>query len=137
MGGAWGAFACCAACLVLAGCSSGDLNTVSGTVKLNGQPLPDATVTFIPVADEGSSAAGKTDSQGKYELFHAGGARGADVGDYFVSVSTYQKGDKDANPPIPAQPERVPAQFNVRTQISKKVEAGENVIDLDLTDAGK
>ena len=62
---------------------------VHGTVTLDGKPLADAQVQFfkqgdIPVGYPG--AGGKTDAQGKYEVF-TGTGKGAIPGSYKVTVS--------------------------------------------------
>jgi hypothetical protein len=77
---------------IVCGCSKSkklDLTPVSGTVTLDGKPLPDADVTFFY---QGSSingyriSTGKTDAAGKYEL-KAGAQPGAVPGDFKVTVS--------------------------------------------------
>src|SRR5215207_4472951 len=61
----------CASLVVafVAGCrqSGPELFPVHGQVTLNGRPLADAGVMFLP-ADMGPSASGTTDSDGHYEL---------------------------------------------------------------------
>jgi hypothetical protein len=60
---------------------------VKGTVTLDGQPLPDATVTFLPTnKDEGKQATGMTNSQGSFELTTYSTADGAIPGEYSVVV---------------------------------------------------
>jgi hypothetical protein len=61
--------------LLLAGCGGVGPRTVpvSGTVTLNGQPLANATVVFVPVPDAASkdplpSSVGITDNEGHYSL---------------------------------------------------------------------
>ena len=60
--------------LAMTGCGGGggsDLDTqyVEGVVTLDGKPVPDATVTFVPVtAGQGASATGYTDANGVYKL---------------------------------------------------------------------
>ena len=61
---------------------------VSGTVTLDGNPLPNARVQFVPdssKATEGALAYGTTDAEGKYELETAT-VRGAIVGHHRISV---------------------------------------------------
>lgn len=54
---------------------------VEGVVTLDGQPVPDATVTFVPAAgSSGASATGKTDAEGKYQLTAIGAGSGAQPG---------------------------------------------------------
>ncbi|MGH7201528.1 MAG: carboxypeptidase-like regulatory domain-containing protein [Planctomycetaceae bacterium] len=59
--------------LMACGCGSEEeisLAPVSGTVSLDGQPLPDATVTFAPQTQDliAPTSFGKTDAQGQYQL---------------------------------------------------------------------
>ena len=61
--------------LVLSGCDSGKTGTVTGVVKINGQPVSEAAVSFYP--EEGRASIGMTDAEGKYELSYTRGAKGA------------------------------------------------------------
>jgi len=70
--------------LALAGCGSG-LVPVEGTVLLDGQPLADAQVLFLPKSG-GRPAAGKTDAQGKFKLMTDRPDDGAQPGEYEVGV---------------------------------------------------
>lgn len=77
--------------LVGCGTSDPDVNYVEGVVTMGGNPLPDATVIFSPVAgSEGRPATGKTDAAGVYKLTDlqatAVGA-GAAIGEYQVSIN--------------------------------------------------
>ena len=62
---------------------------VTGVVKMDGEPLVKATVTFFPVDNNGSTAVGTTDANGKYTLQTQLGAAdaGTTPGDYVVTVS--------------------------------------------------
>jgi hypothetical protein len=51
---------------VAVGCAGG--NGVSGTITLDGEPLPDARVQFTPTDKQGRIASGQTDSNGFYSL---------------------------------------------------------------------
>ena len=62
---------CVLLCLAISGCFGGSsdrpqLGLVSGKILIEGQPLADATVTFMP--DIGRPAVGKTDQNGVYQL---------------------------------------------------------------------
>lgn len=66
---------------------------VEGVVTLDGQPVPDATVTFVPVQEgNGASATGTTDSEGKYRLTAMASGASAEAGagtlpgEYYVGV---------------------------------------------------
>lgn len=75
-----------------------DLAPVSGVVKIDGQPISEATVSYYfegspPAGYFGS--AGTTDSQGRYEL-RSGAQPGAVPGTYKVTVSRFT--GKDGKP---------------------------------------
>jgi hypothetical protein len=77
-----------------AGCSgSKKFAPVSGKVTLNGDPLANATVSFQPIAKEGSIEAGPgstgtTNDKGEFSLTVATGERGALVGKHRVIISS-------------------------------------------------
>ena len=79
--------------LAAVGCGSkGGIKTyyVEGTVTLDGEPLEDALITFIPVTETPGSktAGGKTDASGMYVLTSDSGlaGQGAVAGDYLVTI---------------------------------------------------
>lgn len=66
-----------------------DVQMIRGTVTLDGEPVEDATVIFVPER-AGLMAAGKTDASGAFCLNASQGAkfgRGTTEGDYIVTVS--------------------------------------------------
>jgi hypothetical protein len=76
-----------------AGCGGSglDLTPVSGTVKLDGAPLADATVTFLPLDKQRGQtdlapAIGTTDTQGRFILWTAG-ETGAAPGRHAVTIT--------------------------------------------------
>jgi hypothetical protein len=81
------------ACLVgafllsTAGCG-GSIKTykVRGTVTLDGEALPNATVVFHPQTEGARSAAGTTDAQGNFTLTTVATNDGAMAGEYKVTV---------------------------------------------------
>jgi hypothetical protein len=80
-----------AVALALAGCSksSPDLVTVEGEVLLNGQPLPNATVTFVPMIEGFGAeymASGVSDEKGHFKVV-CPGKNGAPVGENRVTVT--------------------------------------------------
>lgn len=121
----------------IAGCGGGggkpvpklaDPVPVSGLVTLDGQPLADATIMFLPELESGfHGATGRTDSSGKYELTTDIGngktSKGAIPGKYKVTVSKLIKPD---GTPVPAgnkEPpmnlgahESIPFQFSALSQ---------------------
>lgn len=120
------------------GCGGGPTVPVSGTVTLDGEPLEGATVIFTP-QDDGRPSAARTDSEGRYELTFSRDARGALPGKHVVTISTYSGEDTDSDPEyaIPASPEKVPAKYNVNSELVETVEQGGNTIDFDLDSEGE
>ncbi|QDT88614.1 carboxypeptidase-like regulatory domain-containing protein [Gimesia algae] len=73
-------------CLGCSGGDSVDLGTVSGVITMDGAPLPDAIIVFIP--DKGNPSTGRTDASGNYELAYLGDSKGAIVGSHTVKITT-------------------------------------------------
>ncbi len=146
----------------LAGCGGQPtLNTeyVEGVVTLDGQPVPEATVTFEPVTDgQGASATGMTNQQGVYKLtatvtgelaaVHEGGTL---PGEYHVGVvktivetpMSEEEAEQAGVPYVPTNeyasaPKTtfvVPQKYNNPREsgIQVTVESGRNTIPLELT----
>lgn len=134
--------------LSLAGCDDAPqpnyaalgLVPVTGTVTLDGQPLPSAVVTFT--AADGQFAYGMTDSSGRYSLQIDSVMKGCPRGSRKVQVSTARKitglnsdeegGDGGEGPPKPKGKEAVPAKFNKETELTVDVTPDKTRYDFDL-----
>lgn len=128
--------------LGVGGCSSStsgsghETGNVSGVVKLDGQPLEGAKVGFHP--DQGPSAYGKTDASGKYEIQLSSEQSGAMLGKNTVRITTASGLRENDQGKIELKvPERIPAQFNVRSELVREVKPGANSFDFDLTSKGE
>ena len=132
--------------MIVCGClgsSSGpELVDVSGTVTMDGKPLPNAIVTFRPEGAQGGEqsrpAYGQTDDDGRYRLQYSTEKSGAIPGKYSVSISTYRRPDedKDGNE-IPGAAETVPEVYNAKTTLTAEVSADQPAHDFELkSDAG-
>ncbi len=113
--------------LIATGCGS-KLPVVAGTVTLDGEPLANATVMFLPLDElpeheTQPPAQGLTDAAGKYTLEQRAGSDGIQLGDYSVRITTYQPASRDVDPPIPAIRERVPVKYNLETELKAVVTA--------------
>ncbi len=101
-----------------------DLGSVSGTVTLNGVPLSNAVVVF---KTEGvRMCRGFTDSGGKYELKYLRDIQGAALGVhkvYINSVPTNESGRAKV---------RLPRKYNLKTELTARVEPGYNTFDWEL-----
>src|SRR5712692_350445 len=71
--------------LTAAGCGGDKTVKVEGLVTLDGNPLPGATVSFMPVG-EGRAATGQTGADGSFRLGTFGTDDGALAGEYKVIV---------------------------------------------------
>lgn len=140
---------CCMLCLSVAGCGGGDLGEVSGKVTMDGKPLPDALVTFVPM-EGGRAATGVSDANGNYKLIYID-RDGALIGKHKVTVTTVQKpapvnsqirsddpeyakmmASKASDYNNATVKEPIPARYNSNTELVKEVTSGDNVIDLPL-----
>ena len=107
------------------GCGQGnrpELGQVNGTVTLDGRPLANATVLFKPQTGRGSF--GVTDQDGQYELFYIRDIKGAIVGTHTIRITTATEN---------AAKEAIPSRYNLRSELQRDVERGDNTIDLELS----
>lgn len=133
------------AVFLVAGCGSSDLPELGGTygwVKLDGEPLPRASVRFQPL-EGGRPALAMTDEDGYYELKYVGETHGAVLGKHVVRISTgiegYDEGEGgDVQPTVP---ERVPVQYNRdaldNPEMQVEIKSGTNEINFDLSSEGE
>lgn len=132
-------------CLV--GCSGGgsekETAPAMGVVKVNGKPVGGATVTFYP--EEGKSASGETDADGKFTLTTYETGDGAVVGKHKVTVTVVVGGaeeempssDPDGLAKLEEEQAKNPIPEKYRsletTDLTKEVKSGEdNNFDLEL-----
>ena len=105
------------------------LAPVSGTVTLDGKPLPQATVNFEPITDRTDpdqsrlgGSVGRSDTDGIYTLTYPGGHEGAVLGNHTVRVNK-----TDAN-----GLEVLGKKYHLESQLKHFVKVGANTIDLVL-----
>lgn len=136
---------CCCSLLIFVialGCGGGpqdvpELGTVSGTVTLDGKPVANANVRFQPV--DGRASEALTDEQGNYSLRYTADSLGAKVGEHHVYVSTASEGyasestGEDEGKWVEGQEETIPKRYQEEGSLVKKVEPGNNTINLELT----
>lgn len=127
-------------CLV-AGCSDSGppVGIVTGTVTLDGEPLPNAEVSFEPLFPEGSSStsARRTDENGYYKMQYSIDRPGVLMGEHQVQISTAY----DEKIPDPRDPSRttlkkyretVPVKYNWETELKYTVVKGKQEANFDL-----
>jgi hypothetical protein len=117
---------------------------IAGRVTLDGKPLPKASVTFVPMATKenpnpGQTAQGMTDEEGRYRVSIDPATPGAVVGTCRIYISTVDPAspggeDRDAGGPIRKRVDRVPAKYNMATELTFDVPpAGTDSANFDLT----
>jgi hypothetical protein len=120
----WAALVMATLGLALPGCGNGDrppLGTVKGVVTLDGVPLPNAAIRFLPSTPVRASM-GMTDSSGRYELNYIRDIMGAAVGDHRVEITTVAE----------TKGTMLPSQYNAKTTLTANVKPGRNEINFDL-----
>ena len=121
------------------GCGESKVASVSGTVKLDGEPLANAVVIFQPVGDgktnPGVGSIGRTNDRGEYRLCLIGGSNGAVRGTHRVEISCPI--DDGQNCPdedrATKPPNKVPNRYNAASKMIYEVKSGANKADFDLT----
>jgi hypothetical protein len=121
--------------LVLTGCS-GQRADVSGSVQLDGQPVDEGSIQFIPVEGTAGPSAGGIIKDGRY---HVTRDKGVTVGKNRVELRAFRKSGRKVQDPtgLPGvkTEERVqafPPEYNDRSTVVKEVRAGSNTIDFDV-----
>jgi hypothetical protein len=125
------------------------MGEVTGQVTMDGKPLPNAMVTFVP-NEGGATATGVTDANGNYKLISLD-RTGALIGSHTVSITTVKKAEEalpevssdsaeyakqamarasDYNDAVVREP--IPARYNSKSELVKDVEKGSNVINFEL-----
>jgi hypothetical protein len=112
-----------------AGCGGADKPVkIQGTVTLDGQPLPGATVTFLPSKDTaGRIAAGRTESDGSFRLTTYKTDDGALRGQYQVTVVVAEEipGSNVGGNPFEMDPKAMKAYFSKGSPEGRAKDAAE------------
>jgi len=121
--------------LFLVGCRSApsdlpEIAPVSGTVLLNGQPLPNAAIRFQP--ESGRVSIGETDASGHYSLQYNDTTPGAKIGSHKVSITTYRDNSIPGDINSPPAPELLPPRYHEQTELTAEVQPGKNTINFNL-----
>jgi hypothetical protein len=124
----------------IAGCgsSSPPRVAVSGTVTLDGRPIEQGAIAFVPTADSKQPSAGAEIAAGEYSI---PAASGPSAGKYKVEIRWSKPTGKQIELGSPAPPgtlvdevkEAVPAKYNSKTTLEEVLEPGENAVHFDLT----
>lgn len=102
-----------------------ELGDVKGVVTLDGKPLANAQIQFVPASGRPSSA--EIAEDGSYRLYYTTDVCGAVVGAHAVKIRTAVDGRDDPSK------ERLPARYHARSELKADVKPGSNKIDFDLS----
>lgn len=104
---------------------------ISGTITLNGKPLPRGSIEFTPTTN--GSPSGASIQDGKYAVPKE---KGLPPGDYIVRISASNPDEKAIEVPGESNkisPELIPAKYNTKSTLSFHVdEKEENIFDLNI-----
>jgi len=118
------------------GCGGSYDASVSGSVTLDGAPLPRGTIKFNPLA-EGPASYGLVGNDGSYAI-QTGREPGLPSGDYAVTIvanePSVEQDPGSGLPPRPGKPITPPWYRSAESSpLKQRVEPGKNRIDLQLT----
>lgn len=113
----------------------------SGSVKYQGQPVPDARVIFYPADTDKPAATAITDEAGNYELTTYNPSDGAVAGSYTVTIRKTEDVDIGDEPIDPREGQKmrskslIPPQYGIPTEsrlTATVTEGGSNEFPFDL-----
>ena len=123
-------------CSLGCGKSSGlEKVVVSGVVTLDGQPVPNGEIRFIPTAGTIGPVSGGAIKDGAYEAKAKGGVP---VGDHQVEIRAYRANAKSQGQPGSeggAAEQYLPKRYNEQTTLAARVDATTETQDFELTSA--
>jgi hypothetical protein len=136
----WQAAVLCfhAGVLAWAGCGSRyDVSSVEGYVRLDGEPLPYATLRFEP--RQGRQSVGVTDPTGHFVLRYTPDQQGAQPGEHRVMITTKVDAipGESGSAPVAGRPEMLPPRYHEKSELTAEVKTGRNTIDFELTSDAK
>ena len=133
---------CCslAGSLLLYGCASSE-PSISGSVNLDGTPVAEGDIRFIPLEGTQGADAGAVIRDGKYRLV----AHGLAEGKYRVSIRGYKQSgrfepDPLGGPPIKGAVQFMPKEYHGEdSKVVEEITRGKNRLDfyLETSEAGK
>lgn len=102
------------------GCWDGGYAEVTGTVRIDGQPLAGAFVVFTPETAGEARGLGTTDVEGRYRVMRPARKIGAALGRNSVRIAGGD-GGRD-----------IPAKYGTASELTFDVTSGRNVFDIDI-----
>jgi len=117
---------------LVAACSSRTSATVHGKVTLDGAPLDDATVSFVPTAGGARQSAWTTIKNGEYAIAEKDGLG---TGPFRVEIRALRPTGEKPNPNektmVPSR-EIIPSRYNRSSELKAEIKLGKNASDFVL-----
>jgi hypothetical protein len=127
---------------LLLGCSASGppRAAVSGTVKLNGQPVEEGSIQFIPVEGTTGPGVGGIIKNGQYQIPQA---KGVMVGKNRVELRAIKKTGKKVQDPTKPQGiltdergQAFPPEYNDDSTLVRDIKAEDNIVNFDIEAKG-
>jgi hypothetical protein len=110
---------------------------IRGAVTLNGTPLKEGAIKFIPIAGDGPTTGAVIKPEGDYSVAVPAGMMRVEITSSKVTGKR-KAYDTPDSPLIEITEEQIPAKFNSNSELKYEVASGEKEIDVDfdlLTDS--
>jgi len=114
------------------GCSSRTSASVHGKVTLDGAPLDESTISFVPTARGQRQSAWTTIKGGEYTIVEKDGIG---TGSFRVEIRALRPTGEKPNPNEPTMvpsKEIVPSRYNSKSELMVEIKPGENAADFAL-----
>ena len=122
--------------LLLVACDSNRRKPIEGTVTLDGRPMPNGQIRFIPKEGTNGPTAGAKIDEGKYSI---SAELGIFAGTYRVEITASRPGgrkmpDRVTGQPVDVYKQFIPSKYNTKSELVANVTAdGPNVFDFAVT----
>jgi hypothetical protein len=121
----------CIALFIALGCGPADgLVDIGGTVKLDGKPIDNGSISFEPV-DGKSPTAGATIASGAYKVRVSSGKMKVKISAAKV-VGKRKAYDTPDSPQVDVTEDAVPPKYNIATELTSDISKPTNNLDFDL-----
>jgi hypothetical protein len=119
---------CCLTSLL--GCGGVSGASVRGKVTLDGSPLDDATITFVPTSGGQRQAAWTTVKNGQYTI---AAKDGLGTGQFRVEIRALRAANEKTNDPtLISAKEVVPSKYNSKSELMAEIKPRQNTADFEL-----
>lgn len=107
---------------------------LSGTVRVNGQPIDQGAISFIPTDYKKQRVSGGTIQEGVYSVPEP---KGANAGPYRVEIRWFKKTgrmipDRDSGELYEERKEGLPKRYHEQSELTAEVSPAQSTFDFDL-----